>query len=52
MNISATKALNKNEIKSKWNFNKINLNSNSNIELNDSEIMPANSMKSLYNNKF
>ena len=55
MNISATKISNKNEIKNKMNIKKINFLNNPDIEMNDSEIMPANNMKSLYinnNNKF
>ena len=55
MNISATKISNKNEFKNKWNIKKINFTNNPDIEMDDSEIMPANNMKSLYinnNNKF
>ena len=52
MNISATKILNKNEIKSRLNNKKILYLNNTNIEMDDSEIMPANNMKSLYYNKF
>ena len=54
MNISATKISNKNEFKNKWNIKKINFVNNPEIEMDDSEIMPANNMKSLYinNNKF
>ena len=55
MNISATKISNKNEIKNRRNIKKINLTNNAEIEMDDSEIMPANNMKSLYinnNNKF
>ena len=54
MNISATKISNKNEFKNKWNIKKINFVNNPEIEMDNSEIMPANNMKSLYinNNKF
>ena len=55
-NISTTKANNQNEIKNRFIFKKFNyLNNvnNINIDIDDSEIMPANNMKSLYsNNKF
>ena len=50
MNISATKISNKNEIKNRRNIKKINLTNNAEIEMDDSEIMPANNMKSLYIN--
>ena len=50
MNISATKISNKNEFKNKWNNKKINFTNNPEIEMDDSEIMPANNMKSLYIN--
>ena len=53
MNISILKPLNKRELKNKWNINKITFSNNSDItDLDNSEIMPANSMKSLYFNKF
>ena len=55
MNISATKISNKNEFKNKWNIKKINFVNNPEIEMDNSEIMPANNIKSLYinnNNKF
>ena len=49
MNISATKAVNQNELKNKFYSKRFKyLNSNNNIDIDDSEIMPANNMKSLY----
>ena len=51
MNISATKILNKNDINNRLNIRKINYYNNTNIEQDDSEIMPANNIKSLYYNK-
>ena len=52
MNISEIKSVNKNDAKNKWNIKKYNYLNNTEIDLNNSEIMPANSMKSLYFNKF
>ena len=53
MNISANKILNKNDINIKnWNIKKIVYSNPNNNEIDDSEIMPANNMKSLYINKF
>ena len=54
MNFSMIKPINKRELKNKWNINKITFSNNNDIvtDLDNSEIMPANSMKSLYFNKF
>ena len=52
MNISTTKVLNKNDIKNKWNIKKLTYTNNTDIDTDNSEIMPANNIKSLYNNKF
>ena len=49
MNISANKVINQNELKNKFYSKRFKyLNSNNNIDIDDSEIMPANNMKSLY----
>ena len=54
MNINMIKPINKRGEKNKWNIKKITFSNNNYImtDLDNSEIMPANSMKSLYFNKF
>ena len=51
MNISEIKLTNKNEMKNKFNMKKLSYLNNTEYDLDNSEIMPANNMKSLYFNK-
>ncbi len=51
MNISEIKFVNKNENKNKFNMKKFSYLNKTEYDLDNSEIMPANSMKSLYFNK-
>ena len=50
MNFSEIKYVN-NEAKNKWNMKKLSYLNNTEIDIDNSEIMPANNMKSLYFNK-
>ena len=51
MNISEIKYVNRNEAKNKFNMKKFSYLNNTEYDLDNSEIMPANNMKSLYFNK-